>query len=353
MNIVTRQLQSSLFVGICLAVVLGIPSPSFGDQANIFIYHRIGEDRYPSTNIDVGLFEQHMQYLKESGKVVLPLSEVVDSLKAGSPLPEGAVVLTVDDAFDSFLDRAMPVLREYKFPVTLFVNTDGVGDPGYLDWPQLRSLVAEGVEIGNHTATHDYLLERKNDESRAEWKRRVVADIERAQRAFRHELGLQPEIFAYPYGEYSPELVELVKGFGFAAALAQQSGVVSDSSDIHTLPRFPMGGPYASLRSFKSKASMRALELDVVAPASPVLADEDPPVLTVKVSGRDYDLEQLQGFVQGNNTLRIDLAGDIVTVRAEKPISGRRNKYTLTAPLKSGKGWAWFSQPWFRLKSGF
>ncbi len=352
MKVRVCQLRFLLFL-FCFTFLIFLPALSFCNQANIFIYHRFGEDRYPSTNIDVALFEQHMQFLKQSGKIVMPLSELVKYLKAGRSLPGDVVVLTVDDAFDSFLERAMPVLRKYKFPVALFVNTDSVGDPGYLDWDQLRELLAENVEIGNHTATHDYLLERKNSESLSAWKSRVTDDIERAQTAFRRELGFRPDVFAYPYGEYSPELVDLVKQAGFSAALAQQSGVVSASVNIHLLPRFPMGGPFASLSSFKSKASMRPLELEVLSPASPVLADEDPPVLSVKIPGDVYSLSQLQGFVQGDNRLQIEVQDEVVTVKAEKPISGRRNKYTLTVPLKSGAGWAWFSQPWFRLKSGF
>ncbi len=352
MNSHCRRLQTILFVS-CLAALVIFPTLAFANQANVFIYHRFGEDRYPSTNIDVDLFEKHLRHLKESGKVVMPLSDVVERLRSGQTLPADAVVLTVDDAFDSFLQEAMPVLREYGFPVTLFVNTDGVGGPGYLDWDQLRGLAAEGVEIGNHTATHDYLLERNDGESFSDWQQRVAGDIERAQRAFRRELGFRPDLFAYPYGEYSPDLVSLVKEAGFAAAFAQQSGVVSPASDLYILPRFPMGGPFASLQSFKNKAAMRPFELEVVSPASPVVKKTEPPVLTVRVPPGKYDLRRLQGFVQGDNRLSLDVQGDVVVVSAEKPLAGRRNKYTLTVPLQSGGGWAWFSHPWFRLKSGF
>jgi peptidoglycan/xylan/chitin deacetylase (PgdA/CDA1 family) len=349
-----RFFTVSLFC--CLAFNLFVPAVPKADEANIFIYHRFGESRYPSTNIDVDLFASHLQYLSDAGKLVLPLSEVVKHLKAGRALPDNTVVLTVDDAFDSFASEAMPLLKEHRFPVTLFVNTDGVGTSGYLDWDELRQLVRDGVAIGNHTATHDYLLERKGDEPRDEWRKRVREDISRAQNAFERELGFRPDLFAYTYGEYSPELVEIVKELGFAAAVAQQSGVVSSSSDLFLLPRFPMGGPYATLESFQSKVNMRALEVKVLSPASPVVSEEDPPILKLQVTSDKYELQQLQGFVQGSNSLKIsvDTSGNgMVEVQAERKLSGRRNKYTLTAPLKDGSGWAWFSHPWFKLKSGF
>jgi peptidoglycan/xylan/chitin deacetylase (PgdA/CDA1 family) len=344
------------FLVSCLVFSMFYPAVVFAGQANIFIYHRFGESRYPSTNIDLKLFASHMQYLQDSGKLVLPLSEIVKHLQSGRTLPPGTVALTVDDAFDSFLENAMPILRKHRFPVTLFVNTDGVGGRGYLGWEQIRQLEREGVSIGNHTATHDYLLERKEGESRAAWRKRVRDDISKAQDAFARELGFRPDLFAYPYGEYSPELVAIVRELGFKAAVAQQSGVVSAASDLFLLPRFPMGGPYASLKSFQSKASMQPFELEVLSPLSPVLDVNDPPLLSVKVSSAKYDLKRAQGFVQGNNKLELKFDSadpGSIKVQAVKPLAGRRNKYTLTVPLKDGSGWAWFSYPWFRLKSGF
>jgi len=345
-----------LFILILLLSLLANPAAVDAEEANVFIYHRFGESRYPSTNIDPDLFASHLEHLKKSGQTVVSLSAIVDSLHTAEGLPGQVVAITVDDAFDSFLENAMPLIRKYRIPVTLFVNTDGVGSPGYLDWDQLRKLSAEGVEIGNHTATHDYLLEREDGEDRAGWEERVRADILRAQEVFARELGSRPRIFAYPYGEYSPRLAKLVRSLGFSAAVAQQSGVISSESDLFALPRFPMGGPFASLQSFRSKASMHALNVAVLSPPSPVLLDVDPPTLKVRIAPDEYDLGQLQGFVQGDNRLLIEIVNHqegVVAIRAEKPLAGRRNKYTLTAPLKKGGGWAWFSQPWFRLDSGF
>lgn len=350
--------SSAIATFVIIAVVLCCLAPAIclAGQSTVFIYHRFGESRYPSTNIAVDIFAAHIRTLKDSGQLILPLSEIVEHLRAGRHLPAKSVAITVDDAFDSFLQEAMPIIRQYRIPVTLFVNTDGVGASGYLDWPQLRKLVREGVDIGNHTATHDYLLERAEGESRADWEKRVRSDILKAQDAFSRELGFRPILFAYPYGEYSPELAEIVRGLGFQAAIAQQSGVISEKSDLFALPRFPMGGPFASLKSFQDKLSMAPFDLDVVAPLTPVLKSQDPPVLKVRIPAGQYDLTRLQGFVQGDNRLQFDVrqvAEGIVSVTAEKPLSGRRNKYTLTAPLKDGSGWAWFSQPWFRLKSDF
>ena len=99
-------------------------------QVNAFIYHRFDEDRYPSTNISAEIFRQQLAYLKDHQYQVLSFSEVVRRLTVGEELPEKAAALCVDDAFTSFAENGMPIVREYGYPITLFVNTDAVGTHG-------------------------------------------------------------------------------------------------------------------------------------------------------------------------------------------------------------------------------
>ena len=47
----------------------------------VLIYHRFGEDRYPSTNVSVDRFREQMAYLKDNNYQVIPLSSLVDALK--------------------------------------------------------------------------------------------------------------------------------------------------------------------------------------------------------------------------------------------------------------------------------
>lgn len=338
-----------LVLGLLLA--LSVPVNALAaDQANIFIYHRFGDSRYPSTNISLDDFAAHLQLLAEGDYHVMSLGAVVSAWQAGQTLPERTVVLTVDDAFSSFLSGAMPLLRRYGFPVTLFVNTDSVGDGQYLSWDQLRSLAAEGVEIGNHTASHLYLLNRRAGESRAQWLARLKADIERAQQTLTRELGTAPRLFAYPYGEYDAEVAGLIQQLGFAAAVAQQSGVATSGGNRYALPRFPMGGPYASLQSFREKLRMHPLPVTLLKPVSIEVGADNPPVLDVRIDPQRVDLRRLRCFVPGQaDGLLQAVAGEPghYLVQARAPLQGRRSKYTLTAPGRHG-GWYWFSQLWVR-----
>jgi peptidoglycan/xylan/chitin deacetylase (PgdA/CDA1 family) len=243
----------------------------------------------------------------------------------------------------------MPLIRLYQYPVTLFVHSGSVGAPGYLTWKELRELVLEGVDIGNHSSSHDHLIDAREGETREQWSARVRQDIEKAQLQFEKHLKLTPELFAYPYGEYSLALAELVQQMGFAAAFCQQSGAIHGGSDLMTLPRFPMGGPFATLKGFREKVAMEPLLVSVERPADPVLEGNNPPVLELLIEAGKADLDRMNCYVQGDNRCKVEAIKDrpgAYRVTAEKPLTGRRNKYTLTAPFRNGSGWHWYSHLW-------
>lgn len=335
--------------GLVFCLLLTAGQQLWAGQVTGFIYHRFDESRYPSTNISAAIFQQQLAILKEKNYQVVSLAEVARRLQAGEALPEKGVAISIDDAFTSFAEVAMPILRKFDFPVTLFVNTDAVGTPGYLDWSQLKQLADEGVEIGNHTASHAYLVELREGERFADWSLRVKQDIVKAQEQLEKHLGSGPAIFAYPYGEYNPQLINLLTELGFAAAFAQQSGVIHGQSSRFRLPRFPMGGPYATLAGFKDKLAMKPLLVIAEEPVSP-LVGANPPVLKLQISDDSADLRQINCFVQGENSCQVEpIAAQPgwFQVVADKPLTGRRNKYTLTVPGKQG-GWHWYSHLWLR-----
>jgi peptidoglycan/xylan/chitin deacetylase (PgdA/CDA1 family) len=311
-----------------------------------FAYHRFGDNRYPSTNIPLDVFEAQLRYLSENDYSVLTLGQALDRLRSGQGVPGKSVVLTVDDGYDSFLSGAMPLLREYGFPATLFVQTENVGDPGFLGWEELRRLRAEGIEIGNHSASHAHFLNMGQDK-RLE---RFREDVQQAQRDFASELGKAPDLFSYPYGEYTPGMQNVLHEMGFIAATAQKSGVVHAEGDSYALPRFPMGGPYATLDGFTSKADMRPLRVRRKEPKSPIVAT-NPPSLTLELEADTVDLSGLQCFVDGSRdcSIKRDKQNPArIIVTATKKLTQRRTLYTVTAPSAKGPSWHWHSTLWVR-----
>lgn len=306
-----------------------------------FVYHRFGDDRYTSTNISISDFRTHLEYLKANSFNVLTLSEAVKYLKNTGENNKVAVI-TVDDGYTSFLSGALPLLKEFGFPATLFVNTETIGNGSYLNWDELRQVKKAGIEIGNHSHSHPYFLNLHQHDHVKIFRE----ELAKAQQLLKEHLDVVPSVFAYPYGEYTPEMKEAVNQMGFIAAAAQNSGVMHTKGDYYAIPRYPMANAYAAVEDFADKLNMQPLEVQED-PKSVVVGEKNPPVLTLTFKTDSLAYERLQCFVQGGEcSLEILQKKPLkIRVKSKKPLTRRRTLYTITVPSQKG-GWHWYSHLW-------
>ena len=141
---------------------------NFEDYGLISImYHRFNESKYPSTNIQLDIFKEQLNIIESEKINFIHPKDFVKSLSENKS--ERKILFTVDDGLLSFYNNAWPILKEKKIPFILFVNTREVGSFNYMSWDQIRELYNyEFVEIGNHSHSHEYLVDEspqviKND----------------------------------------------------------------------------------------------------------------------------------------------------------------------------------------------
>ena len=318
---------------------------------NSFIYHRFGEQKYPSTNIDIKTFEQHLRFLKDNDYTVLTLGEAIDQLKSNEDVPEKTVVLTVDDGYKSFKTEAVPLLEKYNYKATIFLCTDYVGKSNYLSWEDVRKLQNDGYEFGNHSHTHDHFLNYSDDQTRKEFKE----DLSKAEKIFKQKGGFKPELYCYPYGEYNSDMQKILKDNGYKAATAQKSGVIHSGSDIFALPRFPMTSSYGVLERFRSKARMKALPVIKEEPGDPEIKNINPPQLTLQIDPSNINTDHIQCFINGRKTCKITKRSNshvTLKIQAKEKLQTRRTLYTITAPSKTGSEWYWYARLWVNTEYG-
>jgi len=321
------------------------------DSAVVFMYHRFGEDRYPSTSIRVDQFRQQMDYLRDGGFSVIPLAELVAFLSGNHVLPPKAVVITVDDAYRSIYGIAYPLLAEYGFPFTVFVSTDPVDSKlsDYLNWDQIREMAGNGVTFANHGAGHIYMVKRQPDEPESLWQQRIGADIDKGWRRLTEELtGANkplPGLFAYPYGEYNTGTAQQLTKRGYIA-FGQQSGAIGDLSDRRILPRFPMAEAFAGMDGFRTKALSLPLPVTEVVPWDPVTTDLLPEI-TITLAESSARLGQLACFVSGQGRVEVSWieSNRRFAVKPIKALAKGRQRVNCTAPRNDGR-YYWFSHQW-------
>ena len=298
------------------------------------MYHRFNESKYPSTNIQMEVFKNQIKIIKESNYVFSDPAKFKENFTI--PKKNKEILITVDDGFESFYFEAWPYLKKNRIPFILFVSTEPVGKKGYMTWKQIREIESEKFAfIGHHSHTHDYLIDDTNDI--------FIKDIEKANKIFLKELGYIPNLFSYPFGEYSRFMRDYISQ-NFDYAFGQHSGVIDVNKDKFELPRFPMNEHYGEIDRFKSIINTFPLEYDQIFPKEKKLTQENnPPKFEVKFFKNQKNLENINCY---SNELDEWKKSDtnfndyILTIKFRGPFYPRRGR--INCSLNDNGKWRWF-----------
>ena len=337
------QTARHLSFAFWLCALFVCPVALADQNAVISVYHHVSASTPPSTSLSPEAFRAHLSFLAENNFTVLPLTQILTTLNDGDDLPDRTVAITFDDGYESIYSTAFPLLREFGFPFTVFVSTGPIDrqQTGYMTWEQLSTLHRAAVVIGNHGTEHRSLLELSDSEARV--------DILAAQARITEELGPQPRLFAYPYGEFNDASKRLLADLGYAG-FAQNSGAVGPTTEQTALPRFPLAGLYSGLEGATLKYSTLAFDVQTLEPLSPQ-TQLTAPSARVRFGEGDYSRARVACFDDGDPMAiawEVGLSEDnVATLSTNAKQRGRRWNYVCTAPHTGSGRYFWFSQPWF------
>ena len=301
------------------------------------MYHRFEENKYPSTNIKMNDFKNHLKIIKGNKiKFVNPKKfeeELINNKK------QRKVLLTIDDGFSSFYDNAWPILKKEKIPFILFISTREVGLFNYMTWDQIREIEQEDfVEIGNHSHTHEYLADENGEI--------ITADIKKSIKIFKKELGKNSDFFSYPFGEYSLEFKSIIKSLGFKYAFGQHSGVMDETKDFYEFPRYPINEKYGEIKRFNSLIKTLPLKYKKIFPEEKyLLKNKNPPEVRIDFYENIKNLKSITCYSnEGDRWRQSDIKFDndnslIINIR-EKFV-GERGRINCSLRDPSGF-WRWF-----------
>ncbi|MBH0161891.1 polysaccharide deacetylase family protein [Fictibacillus sp. 26RED30] len=222
----------------------------------ILTYHRIVDEKdivkkhYINGKVNPMIvtkadFNKQMTYLKDEGYVTLSLNELHGFLNRDIALPEKSVVITFDDGYKDNFIEAYPILKKYDFKAVNFIITGAISNkvhpytPEHVQYFGAKELRkgCDVFEYQSHTYSFhkrekkngvktSYLLSKSKDD--------VVNDIHTSI----FQLGGERLGFAYPYGEYSPESIKIIKQAGFKMAFTTEERAASPKDHMYEIPRF-------------------------------------------------------------------------------------------------------------------
>jgi peptidoglycan/xylan/chitin deacetylase (PgdA/CDA1 family) len=219
----------------------------------VLCYHQFTEDSESKNMMVVtrAEFELQMEYLASNGYQVFALSELGSFLKGKKELPIKSVVITIDDGYKSYFEVAYPILKKYNFPSTMFVYPEFIGAGRALKWRDVKYLSKTPlVDIQSHSKTHDSLSRLPRGESDKDYLLRLKFEVEGAEKILSRRTEQTINQFAYPYGNSSLEIVELLEQNDYELAVTVHKGSNPSFSTPFLLHRTMIYGG-DSLKTFK------------------------------------------------------------------------------------------------------
>ena len=133
------------------------------------------------------------------------------------------VAVSFDDAFESVIDNALPVLARYGFPCTIFVPTGYLGQPPtwamesdtdrserVVSAERLSRLDRKLVTIGSHSVTHPHMTALPYEA--------VCRELTDSRRELATITGSEISLFAFPYGDYDTAILGACRSCGYGCA---------------------------------------------------------------------------------------------------------------------------------------
>ena len=327
-----------LFIIFCIQIEISYSDESYNkyfiNEKGIvsIMYHRFNESKYPSTNIQMDILKKHINIIKSSGYKFLNPRDF-DKVFLKEKLDK-KFLLTIDDGYSSFYKYAWPYLKENKIPFLIFISTEAIGKKGYMKWDEIKEIEKYGfVNIGNHSHSHDYLVNFSFDEFKI--------DINKSIEILNRNLGFNPIFFSYPFGEWNSEQKKFISE-NFKYAFGQHSGVIDLNKDPYELPRFPINEKYGDLERFEFIVNLLPLQYKNIYPEEKMVLSNNPPEMTVEFF-KEQKIDNINCFSNegsGWDKSVIELSENKLKINFREKFNTRRGR--INCSIRDSEGWRWF-----------
>lgn len=188
----------------------------------VLYYHSISSVPKNELCMSPSEFEKQMDYLSRQGYHTPSLTQLNDFFNGKGTLPEKSIAITFDDGYKDNYTNALPIMKKYGFTGTVFVIVGNVGSKGKLSWEDLKGLIKDGWQIGNHSMTHVDLTKLNSSQ--------LIQEVKKSKQVLEKHLG-PIKSFSYPSGRYNTKVEKALKDAGYLMGFTTNKGWASQKTN--------------------------------------------------------------------------------------------------------------------------
>jgi peptidoglycan/xylan/chitin deacetylase (PgdA/CDA1 family) len=209
----------------------------------ILVYHRFGPVVADSMTVRTAVFEEQLAWLRDHDYRIMPLRALVDCLgNPAAPVPRRTAVITADDGHKSVYTDMFPIIKRYRFPVTLFIYPSAISNASYaLTWEQLAEMSRSGlVEVQSHSYWHPNFNQERARRSPDDYRAFAMTQFTQSKETITRHLGNRVDMLAWPFGIHDAQMEQWAALAGYTAAFTLERRAADRTANLLALPRYLM-----------------------------------------------------------------------------------------------------------------
>lgn len=325
----------SLFASLCFAAEVAVPAapvapaledpgiPDDGVRVSVLGYHDFSE-HLPETamRIRTSKFRKQLETIRQLGITVISLEDFIAWKKGARTIPEKSLLLTFDDGWKSVYTDALPILREFGYPFTLFLYKNYVDGGGKaLTTPMIKELVAAGATLGSHSISHPYplTLKKYRNKSADAYDAFLRKEMGESKRFLESKFAVKITTYSYPGGYFTEEMLPLGKEFGYTHCFTVLPGKVKRAMPDETLNRYMILGNHDKV--FELATTFREAQTPVGGPAGAIagmiqatpfpVAPEPGAIINSRLPAITADLSKVEHLDPASLVMKVSGFGEV------------------------------------------
>lgn len=204
----------------------------------VLMYHSVSNDKASGklTNLRItrDSFLEQMDYLKKNNFTTLTIDQLRDFLINNKQIPEKSVILTFDDGYEDNYTNVYPILKQYGFKATIFIETNNIDvDKSMLTSAQLIELQQNNIDIESET-TQDTTLGTLSSADQ-------LKSLQSSKQFLEKLLNKTVNYVSYPFGSYDKDTLSAANSAGYVLGLSRDGKWTYKTDGNYKLSRVYIG----------------------------------------------------------------------------------------------------------------
>jgi len=263
-------------------------------------------------------FRKQMQAIKDLGLNVISMQDFMAWKRGEKKIPDKSVLITIDDGWKSVYTDAYPILKEFKYPFTVFIYTNYIdGGGSALSTQMIKEMQKNGCTVESHSVSHPYPATIKAERAKGSdhFATYLRKEMGKSKKILEQKFGTKVTAYAYPGGYVTGEMLPIATETGYEFLFTVLPGKTTQASSNFTLPRYVILGThdyiFRNATSFKATSTSAATDGAIVQSTPYPVKPEPGALITSRMPTVSADLSKVPNIDVESIVMRISGFGKV------------------------------------------